>query len=99
MTASKGHHHDGKWQAQIRVGGGVLTWGPRFDNPEDAAKVYDIMAIYLKGPDAKLNFDGRPPAYILLADVRKFLWDKGVLDPARQPWLDEPQQFFKSPLL
>lgn len=97
VTAARGHWHDGTWQAQIRAGRKVVTWPGRFADVEDAARIYDVMAIYLHGPDAKLNFDGHAPAGITRADVKQFLLRRGVL-PGRY-WNDEPERFARTPLI
>lgn len=97
VTASKGHRHDGKWQVQVRIGAKIVTWGVRFDDPQDAARLADAIFIYLKGPDAQLNFDGRPPVGVTWDEVREFLDSKGAaLDG---PWVENPQQYCKTPLI
>jgi hypothetical protein len=73
------------------------VWGVRFDSQEDAARLADAMAIYLKGPNARLNFDGRPPVGVTWDEVREFLDSKGAtLDG---PWVENPQQYCKTPLI
>ena len=45
----------GKWKAQIKTGGENIFLG-RFDNEEEAARVYNIAAKKYHGEFAKLNF-------------------------------------------
>jgi len=78
-----GRHEGAPWRAQIRVDHQVIGWPVRFEQPEDAARVYDVMALTLRGPNAKLNFDGQPPVGILVVDIQTFLCDRGVLSPSR----------------
>lgn len=81
------------YQAQIKIHGKVITWPLRFEKPEDAARVWDVMAIYLKGPDAVLNFDGRPPPSMTRAEIKLYLIRRGVL--ARRYLTTEPKRFAK----
>lgn len=82
ITRARSDRHTG-WQAQIKTKGHKITWGPRLQNPEDAARIYDVMAIYLRPPgqrpEARINFDGRPPAWLPRPIIRAFLVKKGVL--------------------
>ena len=57
-----------------------LYWPTRFYEPEDAARIWDVMAVYLRGPDAELNFDGEPPFTHSKIDVLNQLLAWG-LDP------------------
>jgi hypothetical protein len=93
ITRAKGHRHTG-WQAQIQVGGEKYTWPKRPKDPEDAARIYDVMALYLHGPDAALNFDGRPPAWLTRAAVKQFLIDRGAISPDAP----EPSRFSSLPV-
>jgi hypothetical protein len=77
-------HAAAPWRAQIRVDSHtVVCWPVRYERPEDAARVYDVMALVLRGPDANLNFDGQPPVELLVIDIHTFLVEKGVLSLSR----------------
>lgn len=81
---SSARHIVAPWRAQIRVGHKVVIWPPRFERVEDAARVYDVMALALRGPGTKLNFDGQPPVGVLVVDILDFLChEKQVLSPSR----------------
>lgn len=80
-----------RYQAQIKHRGRVIVWPRRFQRAEDAARVWDVMACYLRGPDAQLNFEGEPPAGVDRAEVKAFLDRRGVLPST---YLDaEPPQY------
>lgn len=57
---------------------------------EDAARVVDVMALYLRGPDAILSFDGSPPATISRAEILGFLLGR--------PGITEDDLFLKAHL-
>ncbi len=68
----------GAWKAKTTTTLGdvsQLTWPHAFPahKAEDAARVVDVMALFLRGPDAILSFDGSPPATISRADILGFL--------------------------
>lgn len=80
-----------RYQAQIKHRGRVITWPRRFERPEDAARLWDVLCIYLRGPDAVLNFDGQPPVGVDREEVKAFLVRRGFLPTA---YLDaEPPQY------
>lgn len=79
-----GKHQRRPWRAQIHHGQQVLIWPPRFARAADAARLYDVMALCLRGAAARINFDGQPPAGVLLCDVEAFLAEKGALPKAYQ---------------
>ncbi len=79
-----GRHATAPWRAQIRVDSHrVVAWRVRYERAEDAARVYDVMALALRGPAAVLNFDGQPPVGLLIFDIWDFLNKKGVLSDSR----------------
>lgn len=87
----KSGRHTG-WRAQIGSGHDrVVAWPRAFATPEEAARVYDVMAIYVRGPDAKLNFDGQPPVGVSRAEIKNFLARHGFLP--RVYYDSEPPQF------
>ena len=47
---------NGRWQAQIREGSKVKHFLGRFKTEEEAARRYDLAAVYFHGPRAVLNF-------------------------------------------
>jgi hypothetical protein len=63
---------------KITAGSRHLTWPTYFDDPEEAARVFDVAAQYIRGPDAVLNFDGQPPPRIPRAEIRQWLLRNGV---------------------
>ena len=84
VTRNPTDRHRNHWKAQIRVEHRVVGWPVRFAKCEDAARLYDVMAICLRGPAARLNFDGQPPVGVLVCDVEQFLSDQGVLPKTYQ---------------
>ena len=50
-----------------------------FADEEEAARVYDAVALELRGNDAVLNFDGKPPVNWCLADVHNLMRKVGLL--------------------
>lgn len=90
VTKARGHRHVG-FQAQIRCNDQVIVWPKRLPTEEEAARVWDTMAVYIYGSERRLNFDGNPPPSITRAEIKGFLVRRGVLP---KQWLDrEPPQF------
>lgn len=90
------------WRAQIRsqkvdsLGETSLCkWPLRFADPADAARVYDVMALYINGPDARLNFDGRPPADMTRLEIRLYLQRRKFIREDAQ----EPRRILEVPLI
>lgn len=63
-----------KWLACVRSGSHLFNLG-HYDTPEIAARVRDVGAKLLQGPDAKLNFDGEPPAGIAKVTIQRKIFD------------------------
>jgi hypothetical protein len=93
-----GRHAAAPWRAQIRADHRVICWPVRFERAEDAARVYDVMALALRGPGAKLNFDGQPPVELLAIDIHTFLVEKGVLSLSRLRGM-QPRIYGDPPLI
>ncbi len=81
------HARDGGYRMKITSGSRHLTWKKTFrvkgkdgvpDPAEAAAKVYDVAAQYLRGPDAVLNFDGEAHPAFPCARVKAWLLSRGV---------------------
>ncbi len=66
------------YMAQIKQHGRWHYLG-YYRDPEDAARVRDVAALRLQGPDAKLNFDGKPPRGITHQQILNRLIAKGVI--------------------
>ena len=101
ITWDDSARHSG-WRAQIRAQmvdslgpTKPCKWPLRFTDPADAARIYDVMAGYLKGPDARFNFDGRAPVGITRTEIREYLEKEGFLEPGSP----EPRVFLRTPLI
>ena len=57
----------------------VHLWN--FEDPVLAARVRDVAALILQGPNAVLNFDGKPPLAYPRARVLERLIELGVVFP------------------
>ena len=89
------HARDGGYRMKITLGRRHFTWKKLFqvkddvpDPAEAAARVYDVAAQYLRGPDAILNaaefpelFDGTPHPAFPRACVQAWLIERGALRP------------------
>ena len=49
---------------------------------EVAARVSDVAELLVRGPDARLNFDGKPPPSVPRAVVVEMLLAAGAIKPA-----------------
>ena len=72
------HVSDKKWRVKLKHRGRHYYLG-NYTNPEDAARVYDVAARLVHGPDAQLNFDGLPPTDMPEAVIRVMMVRKGLL--------------------
>lgn len=65
------HKRDRYWRVRLKKHGEYfyLKHCQTLRSAETAARVYDVAADYLHGPDAILNFDGSPPAGIAKAEI------------------------------
>ncbi len=78
------HSRDKRYRVRCRcLAGRRVDWShPAFAlNAEVAARVYDVIARRLHGPNAKFNFDGAPPSEVSEVEIEKMLLDRGFLDP------------------
>lgn len=84
---AKQRYHGVVWRGnkqkayRVKVRKGNAVFYKEFKDAEVAARVYDCAARMVRGPDAKLNFDGEPPAHISKAQIRQWLLDAGLLKP------------------
>lgn len=85
VTAARAKGHEGHWQVQIRAGAKILTWPRRFADQVEAARLADALALCVRGPDARLNFDGVCPPWVTPEILRAFFEDRGALESA--PWI------------
>jgi len=69
------------FQAQVCARNRVITWPRRYLTAEEAARVADVMAVYLQGSDVVLNFDGQPPAGLDRQEIRGYLMYRRILPP------------------
>ena len=96
--STSGRHQQRSWKAQVKVHGRLIVWPRRFATAAEAARLYDLMAIYTRGPAVPINFDGQPPVGILKAEVKAFLDEKGVLPECYRRG-EEPQVEPRIPLI
>lgn len=79
-----------RWIAKIhartnRSGKETINLG-YYENEETAARVADVAELLIRGPDARLNFDGKPPASVPRAAVVETLLRAGAIDPEDPTW-------------
>lgn len=72
------HARNKKWVAKTHAQGRYVTLG-YYDTAEDAARIYDCAARYLRGPNANFNFDGLPPLTYTTAQVYAILNKRGLV--------------------
>ena len=70
------HNHASLYRVKLKKRGRFFYLG-YYGNPQVAARVYDAAAAMVHGPDAVLNFDGRPPAEVPLHEITAKLVSKG----------------------
>lgn len=74
------HKRTGQWMAQIVQRPKYVFLG-RFDDPEEAARTWDMAARLIRGPAARLNFPGAdlqsPEQQSLLYRVKQLLVEHG----------------------
>jgi hypothetical protein len=66
--------HAKPWRACVRHQRHLYNLG-EYETDEDAARVRDVAALILQGPDANINLDGEPPVGITTEDIRQRLLD------------------------
>ena len=52
--------HKNPWRAHVRHEQVLYQLG-HYPTPDEAARVRDVAALKLQGPNAQVNFDGEPP--------------------------------------
>jgi hypothetical protein len=69
------HRRDGYYRVKLKKHGTeyFLANAQTLDSPETAARIYDVAAEYLHGPDAVLNFNGDPPPGISKGEILHWL--------------------------
>lgn len=72
------HGRPGWWKVRLKKDGKVYRFGV-YRSQEKAARVYDAVAKHVHGNEAVLNFDGKLPNDMLLADLYLMLRRKGLL--------------------
>lgn len=70
------HNHAKKYRVKLKNRGSFYYLG-YYRDPEIGARVYDVAAAMVHGPDAILNFDGRPPDEVPLHEIAAKLVAKG----------------------
>ncbi len=78
------HSRDKRYRVRVRCGRDRrVDWTHEAfsQDAEIAAKVCDVIARLLKGPNAEFSFDGLPPAEVSESEIIKMLQDRGFLDP------------------
>jgi hypothetical protein len=72
------HARDKKWRVKVKSHGRHFHLG-NYDDQETAARVFDVAAAEIHGPNAVLNFDGSPPPHIPKAVIIQRLIDCGAV--------------------
>jgi hypothetical protein len=78
------HKRDSYYRVKLKRNGieHFLIGAQTLKNAEVAARIYDVAARYLHGPDAILNFDGDPPPGMTRTEIldmlMKTLQNKGI---------------------
>jgi len=70
------HNHAKKFRVRLKHHHRYFYLG-YYADAQQAARVYDAGAAMVQGPDAVLNFDGRPPPEVPLAGIVHRLVKKG----------------------
>ncbi len=71
------HMRRDHYRVKLKVDGKHVHLGV-FQNPEDAARVWDAAKLLVCKPE-RLNFDGNPPESVSVAEIRAKLVKAGVL--------------------
>lgn len=84
------YRRTGRWLVKLharsnRSGKATINLG-YYQDEEVAARVSDVAELLVRGPDARLNFDGQPPPNVPRAQIVAELLDKGVILSDHDGW-------------
>lgn len=73
------HPRDRLYEPRIKFAGKTI-WLKTFHRDTDAARVRDVAAKWIQGPNAQLNYPNHvgPPDGITEAHIARWLWEGGV---------------------
>ena len=79
------HSKQGQWRVKVKksdpAAGRQRLFYKEFHDEETAARVYDVVARMLHGPNAKLNFDGEPPVEHPRYEILRWMLEQGTITP------------------
>ncbi len=79
------HSKQGQYRVKVskndQAAGRQRIFYKEFHDEETAARVYDVVAQILHGPDAVLNFDGEPPRDHPGYEILQWMIEQGTITP------------------